>query len=116
VKAVLLDQTVIAGLGNIYADESLALARINPARPAASLCRDEVSRLFQAINAVIREAIQHRGTTFRDYRDGENRKGSHQEHLRVYGRRGLPCLECGSLIERTEVAGRGTHFCPRCQQ
>ncbi len=115
VKAILLNQKLIGGLGNIYVDESLSLAGIHPKRPGGSLDSVEINKLYDAITQVIREAIAHNGTTFRDYRDGIGQKGSHQQHLYVYGRKAQPCRNCGTPIEKTEVAGRGTHFCPYCQ-
>jgi len=116
VKALLLDQRWIGGLGHIYVDESLALAGIHPERLANSLNADEVSRLYEAINRVIKEGIEHGGTSFRDYVDGEGKAGQHQQHLRVYGRKKQPCRICGTTIERHEVAGRGTYYCPHCQK
>lgn len=115
IKALLLNQQFIGGLGNIYVDESLALAGIRPDRSANSLTTDEGERLFVAINKVIFDGIEHRGTTFRDYRDGIGQSGTHQLHLHVYGRKAQPCLVCGTPIVKTEVAGRGTHYCPKCQ-
>ncbi|MCE5287509.1 MAG: DNA-formamidopyrimidine glycosylase [Pelosinus sp.] len=116
IKTLLLDQKVIGGLGNIYVDESLAIAKILPERIAASLSQTEAASLYQAINQVIAEGIEHGGTTFRDYRDGEGKSGSHQNYLLVYGRKGQPCKTCGTPIEWKEVAGRGTHYCPYCQR
>jgi formamidopyrimidine-DNA glycosylase len=116
IKALLLDQRWIGGLGNIYVDESLALAAIHPERQANSLTDDEAKRLYDAINTVIRAGIEHGGTSFRDYVDGEGKAGSHQMHLRVYGRKAEPCVVCGTAIERREVAGRGSYYCPRCQK
>lgn len=116
VKALLLNQDVIGGLGNIYADESLAMAGVDPDRRASTLTPDELERLYNAINKVIGDAIHHGGTTFRDYRDGAGQSGSHQHHLLVYGRSGQPCLCCGTPIARKESAGRGTHYCPQCQK
>ncbi|MCX7781394.1 MAG: DNA-formamidopyrimidine glycosylase [Negativicutes bacterium] len=116
IKTVLLNQQLIGGLGNIYVDESLALAGIHPERPASSLTDTEIQRLHQSINKVIGAGIAHGGTSFRDYRDGANQKGSHQDHLLVYGRKAEPCKLCSAVIERTVVAGRGTHFCPKCQK
>ena len=116
IKALLLNQKIIGGLGNIYADEALAIASIDPDRSACTLDLDETERLYQAVNKVITDGISHGGTTFRDYRDGEGRSGSHQHHLRVYGRNGEPCFICGTPIVRKETAGRGTHFCPQCQK
>ena len=115
IKAVLLDQKLIGGLGNIYADECLALAGIHPERSASGLNPLEIQRLYEAINRVIEDGILHGGTSFRDYRDGAGQKGSHQGHLYVYGRAGKPCRGCGALIRKIEVGGRGTHYCPHCQ-
>lgn len=116
IKGLLLNQQLIGGLGNIYVDEALALAGIRPERAAASLTDDETARLYTAVNAVIAQGIEHGGTTFRDYRDGAGEKGSNQHHLRVYGRKNEACHICGATIERSEVAGRGTHYCPQCQR
>lgn len=116
IKGLLLDQRLIGGLGNIYADECLALAGIYPERPANSLSPDETLRLYHAINTVIQDGIEHGGTSFRDYVDEEGKPGGHQHHLRVYGRRQEPCDMCGTAIERKEVAGRGSYFCPKCQK
>lgn len=115
-KAVLLNQKYIGGLGNIYVDESMAIANVHPERIASSLTTDEVQLLFHAINKVIADGISHGGTTFRDYRDGEGKRGSHQNHLAVYGRKMAPCLTCGTPILWKTIAGRGTHFCPECQK
>lgn len=115
IKGLLLNQKLIGGLGNIYVDEALALAGIRPERPAASLTEEEAARLYGAVNAVIAQGIENGGTTFRDYRDGAGRKGSNQDHLRVYGRKNEACSVCGTPIEKIEVAGRGTHYCPHCQ-
>ncbi len=116
IKGLLLNQKLIGGLGNIYVDEALALAGIRPERPAASLTDEEAARLYGAVNAVIAQGIEHGGTTFRDYRDGAGQKGSNQYHLKVYGRKNEACPVCGTPIERSEVAGRGTHYCPHCQR
>ena len=115
VKAVLLDQRVVAGLGNIYADEALWRARINPLRPAESLDRDEVRRLHRAIRVALRAGIERQGSTLTDYRTPEGTRGAMQEEFRVYGRDGLPCPRCGTTIAKTRVVGRGTWYCPRCQ-
>jgi len=115
IKSFLLNQKHISGLGNIYADEALAEAAIHPQRVAAELDAVEIQRLYVAINKVIKEGISDGGTTFRDYRNSTGGRGHHQEHLRVYGRRGEPCLTCKTPIEKIEVGGRGTHFCPKCQ-
>lgn len=115
IKAALLDQEVVAGLGNIYVDEALHRAGIHPARPATGIAPEEWMRLYEAIRYVLTEGIAYRGTTRRDYRDAYGRSGEYQNRLRVYGRQGLPCATCGRTIERRRVAGRGTHFCPICQ-
>ena len=116
VKSLILEQTVIAGLGNIYADESLILAGILPQRTASTLTAEEVEKLHSAINSVIAKGIANRGTTFRDYKDGEGNKGDNQNSLLAYGRHGQPCKLCGTLLEKTKVGGRGTSYCPLCQK
>lgn len=115
IKSFLLDQSLIAGLGNIYVDEALFLAGIHPVRSPESITQDEAEKLYGSINKVIADGIRDGGTTFRDYRDGNGEKGSHQENLFVYGRDGKPCRKCGEIILKTRVGGRGTHFCPNCQ-
>lgn len=115
-KAVLLDQTVVAGLGNIYADEVLFDSGLHPARPASSLSSAELERLSASIVQVLNHAIDCQGTTLRDYVDGWNRKGTFQDCLMVYGRAGLPCRQCGTTIRQTRLAGRSTCWCPVCQQ
>ena len=116
IKSFLLDQSKVGGLGNIYVDEALFLAGVHPMRLAGSLTGDEIQRLHEAVNRVIADGIADGGTTFRDYRDGNGGKGSHQENLFVYGRDGEACKRCGALIEKTKVGGRGTRFCPSCQK
>lgn len=116
IKSFLLNQKYIGGIGNIYADEALFLAGIHPLRPANSLTQTECGRLWESVNKVIADGIADGGTTFRDYQNGEGGKGSHQEHLYVYGRKGEQCCNCGAVIERITVGGRGTHFCPNCQE
>lgn len=116
IKPVLLNQKLIGGLGNIYVDEALAIAGIDPERIANSINETEAKYLYQAINQVIADGIAHGGTTFRDYRDGAGQSGSHQYHLNVYGRANQPCHRCGAIIARKEVGGRGTHYCPNCQK
>jgi len=111
IKSVLLDQRVIAGLGNIYSDEALFSAGIHPARSARSLSTAEVARLVQAIQTVLRDGIQYNGASI----DWVYRGGSFQHHFKIYGRTGEPCLICGTKIEKTTINQRGTHFCPRCQ-
>ncbi len=114
-KAVLLDQRVVAGLGNIYADEALWRARLSPLRPANGLSNDEVARLARAIRAALRTGIDRQGSTLRDYAAPDGDSGSMQDEFRVYGRDGEPCPRCRSTITKTRVGGRGTWFCPRCQ-
>ena len=115
IKATLLDQRVIAGLGNIYADESLFRAGIHPLRPAGSLTADELTRLHSGIQGALTTGIAHGGTTFGRHRDIYNEAGVNLEHVEVYRRTGQPCLRCGAPIERIVVAQRGTHFCSHCQ-
>lgn len=115
IKPALLDQTLIAGLGNIYTDEALWLARIHPLRHCDSLSVDEIQRLASAICQVLDGALEHNGTTLRDYRDPDNQEGLHESHLQVYHREGQPCSRCGYPIERIIVAQRSTHICPNCQ-
>lgn len=115
-KALLLDQTVVAGVGNIYADEALFLAGIHPLRPGASLTGAEVTRLCDAIRQVLNESIDKRGTLLRDYRTPYGVDGAYRSELRVYGQPGKPCPRCGAPIERIRVTQRSTHFCPACQK
>ena len=114
-KAVLLDQRVVAGLGNIYADEALWRARLHPLRAANDLSVEEVGRLQRAIRAALRAGIERQGSTLRDYATPEGASGSMQDEFRVYGREGLPCRRCGTPIAKARVGGRGTCYCPRCQ-
>ncbi len=116
VKALLLDQTAIAGLGNIYVDEALFRAGIRPETPADRLGPRRVERLRQAVQAVLTEAIEACGSSIRDYVDARGAAGSFQKCFRVYGRGGEPCLACGERLRKTAVAGRGTVYCPRCQR
>jgi formamidopyrimidine-DNA glycosylase len=115
-KAVLLDQRFVAGVGNIYADEALFAARLHPARPGRDLGAAEADRLRRAVASVLRRAVARRGSTVRDYVGGDGRAGAFQNEFRVYGRAGRPCPRCRAAVERVRLAGRSTHFCPRCQQ
>lgn len=115
VKALLLDQKFVAGIGNIYADEALFEAGIRPSRRVRSLRRYEKVRLFNAIPTVLQKGIAFGGTSLRDYVDSNGEAGRHQEELHVYGRNGKACPGCGSTILKSVVAQRGTHYCPRCQ-
>ncbi|MCL6612063.1 MAG: bifunctional DNA-formamidopyrimidine glycosylase/DNA-(apurinic or apyrimidinic site) lyase [Peptococcaceae bacterium] len=116
IKSLLLDQTFIAGIGNIYADEALHRARINPERTASGLTPREVARLYRAIREVLAEGIANRGTTFRDYVDGLGQSGTNQVSLRVYGREGRPCPDCGQPVRRARLGGRSAYYCPGCQK
>ena len=116
IKPFLLNQKNVAGLGNIYVDEALAISKIHPERKANSLNDEEIERLHQAINLVINEGIRDGGTSFRDYRNGLGEKGSHQDKLYVYNRKGKECRFCHTLITKIVLNGRGTYFCPNCQK
>jgi formamidopyrimidine-DNA glycosylase len=105
----------VAGIGNIYADEALWLARLHPLRSADSLTADDVRRLHRSIRSVLRQAIANRGSSIDDYVDGDGRPGRNAERLRVYGRADEPCYRCGRPISRIVIGQRSTHFCPRCQ-
>lgn len=115
VKAALLDQTVVAGIGNIYADESLHLARVHPRRLAGSLTAAESRRLHQTIRKTLASAVNHGGTSFAGYVNAARGQAGYLVRARVFRRTGQPCPVCGTTIERIRVAGRGTSFCPRCQ-
>ncbi len=115
-KALLLDQKVISGLGNIYVDESLFRAGLHPKRPGKELTLPEASRLLAVIKEILAEAISDGGSSVRNYVDGQGQSGRFQEKHRVYGRRGKPCPRCGQTIAYTKIAQRGTHFCPACQK
>jgi formamidopyrimidine-DNA glycosylase len=115
VKSLLLNQNFVAGVGNIYADEALFEAELHPARRVSRLSRAEKERLFEAVQAVLTRGIEAGGTTFRDFVNSSGEKGGNQEKLRVYGREGKPCLRCATVIVRTLISQRGTHFCPKCQ-
>ncbi|MGA8206933.1 MAG: bifunctional DNA-formamidopyrimidine glycosylase/DNA-(apurinic or apyrimidinic site) lyase [Candidatus Dormiibacterota bacterium] len=116
IKAALLDQSVLAGCGNIYADEACFLARIRPGRRSNSLSPAELRRLLAALPLVMREAIRRRGSSFSDYRDGFGARGEAYESLFVYGRGGLPCVRCGSTLRQSRIGGRTTVYCSRCQR
>jgi formamidopyrimidine-DNA glycosylase len=116
IKSALLNQKLLRGVGNIYADESLFRAGIRPRRRAGSLTRDELKRLYKSVQKVLTEAIAAGGTSISDYVDSDGETGLFQVKLRVYGREGEPCVRCGTLIKRIVVAGRGTHYCPKCQR
>lgn len=116
IKAALLDQTVIAGLGNIYADEALFRAGILPGRNTNSLKVSEIILLYNSICEILNEGINAGGTSFRDYRDADGNRGLFQESLMVYGRGGQNCKACGEILSREKIAGRTTVFCQNCQK
>jgi formamidopyrimidine-DNA glycosylase len=116
VKAAILDQRVVAGVGNIYADEALFAARIHPAAPAGRLSRARVARLHAAVIAALEAGIEAQGASIRDFRTPDGGYGSAQERFAAYGRGGEPCVICGTPLRRTVIAQRGTSYCPRCQR
>ena len=115
VKAVLLDQRGLAGVGNIYADEALWRARIHPLRPAGQLDPAELAALHRGIRAALKAGIARQGATLSDYRTPDGGRGRMQDEFMVYGREGEPCERCGTPIEKIRAAGRGTWYCPSCQ-
>src|SRR5436305_3180673 len=115
IKAALLDQRTLAGMGNIYVDEALWRARIHPLRPAETIDRNELRRLHKAIRAALEAGIARQGSTLRDYALPDGASGTMQKEFKVYGRGGEPCDRCGTPIAKTRVGGRGTWFCPACQ-
>ena len=116
IKSALLNQKLLRGVGNIYADESLFRAGIRPRRRAASLTREDLRRLYPAVQEVLREAIALGGSSVSDYVDADGEEGFFQLQHRVYGREGEPCLVCKTPIKRVVIAGRSSHYCPRCQK
>ena len=115
-KAALLDQRTVAGLGNIYVDEALWRAELHPLRPAGGLDGDELARLTSGIRAALRAGLRRQGATLRDYSTPDGRRGRMQEEFRVYGRAGEPCPRCGTPIDKIRAGGRGTWYCPSCQR
>jgi formamidopyrimidine-DNA glycosylase len=116
IKAVLLDQKFIAGLGNIYVDEVLFASGVRPSRLASSLTKAEIVKIYQEIRRILALAIKNRGTTFSNYVDSKGKKGNFSNMLKVYGRGKENCFKCYSAIIKTKIAGRGTHYCPNCQK
>ncbi len=116
IKSVLLDQSVLAGVGNIYADESLFLAGIDPRKPANKVSGPKAARLHDTVIEVLNEALGDRGSSFRDYVDGKGNEGKHHLKVKVYQRTDQGCYNCGTPICRVVVGGRSTHFCPKCQR
>jgi formamidopyrimidine-DNA glycosylase len=116
IKSALLNQKLLSGVGNIYADESLFRAKVRPRRRATSLTRAELQKLHKGLQKVLREAIKAGGSSVSDYVDAEGREGFFQLKHYVYGREGKPCLVCGTPIKRVIIAGRSSHYCPHCQK
>ena len=116
IKAVLLNQSVVRGVGNIYADEALFRAGVHPKRVAASLSKERIAKVYKAMRQVLSEAIESRGSSVSNYVDAEGNKGSFQLSHRVYQRTGEACVKCGAKIRRIVLAQRGTHYCPNCQK
>ncbi|MBO0880086.1 MAG: hypothetical protein J2P17_06955 [Mycobacterium sp.] len=116
IKAALLDQATIAGIGNIYADECLHTAGIDPRQATASLTGAQIRRLHKAIRTVLCKAFEHGGTSFAAYVNEARHRDTFLAHARLFGRQGQPCIVCGTTIERMHVAGRGTNYCPHCQR
>ncbi|WP_088838752.1 MULTISPECIES: DNA-formamidopyrimidine glycosylase [unclassified Listeria] len=116
IKTVLLDQKLVAGVGNIYADEICFMAKVMPTRPANSLTNTEITRIYEATKTIMAEAVELGGSTIRTYVNSEGKLGRYQEKLFVYGQSGEPCPICGTEIEKIKLNGRGTHFCPKCQK
>jgi len=116
IKSALLNQKLLSGVGNIYADESLFRARVRPRRRAASLSRDELGRLYKSVQEVLKEAIALGGSSISDYVDSDGEEGFFQLQHRVYGREGEPCLVCKRPVKRVVIAGRSAHYCPKCQK
>ena len=115
IKAALLDQRTVAGVGNIYADEALWRARVHPLTPANELTPDEVKAVHKGVRAVLQAGVRHQGSTLRDYQLPDGSSGTAQDKFKVYGRAGLPCERCGTPVDKIRVAGRGTWYCPSCQ-
>jgi formamidopyrimidine-DNA glycosylase len=116
IKALLLDQTAVAGVGNIYADEACFVAKIHPATMASEITRAKAELLRRALATVLNRAIKMRGSSIRDYVGGKGKRGKMQKEFQVYGQTGKPCPQCKAPIQRVRLAGRSTHFCPKCQR
>ncbi len=116
IKQVLMDQSVISGIGNIYSDEILWLAKVNPFKPAEKLKESEMKKIFRFIKDVLKKAVKLRGTSISDFRDLEGKPGQYANRRYVYRREGEKCPRCGSIIKRLKIGGRSSHFCPHCQK
>jgi len=115
IKAAILDQRTVAGVGNIYADEALWRAKVHPLTPANELTPDEVKAVHKGVRASLQAGVRRQGSTLRDYQLPDGSSGTAQDKFKVYGRAGLPCERCGTPIDKIRVAGRGTWYCPSCQ-
>jgi formamidopyrimidine-DNA glycosylase len=115
IKALLLDQALLAGVGNIYADEALFLAAVRPTRPGRRVSREEADRIARAVRRVLRRSITTGGSSISDYVQPDGNAGAYQDERRVYGREGEPCPSCGARIRRIVIGQRSAHYCPRCQ-
>src|SRR3989339_93571 len=116
IKAFLLDQKYIAGIGNIYADETLFRAGVSPTRRVDSLTKNEIKKIAESVKIILKKAIQARGTTFNNYVDADGNQGSFVNFLKIYGRGGKECKKCKTILKKIKVAGRGTVCCPKCQK
>ena len=116
IKIVLMDQKMLSGIGNIYAVDALNLAKIHPKKPAKDLNNNEVKKLFDAVEKVLKAGIKYRGASDQYYLDALGQKGGYQDHFLVYGRTGEKCFNCGGIVEKFFLGGRGTFFCPVCQK
>lgn len=116
IKIVLMDQAKISGIGNIYVADALNLAKIDPRKPASKLPSDQVTKLYNAIEKVLKAGIRYRGASDQHYLDALGHKGHYQEHFLVYGRKGDKCFNCKGIIEKFFLGGRGTYWCPACQR
>ncbi|MDP5274446.1 DNA-formamidopyrimidine glycosylase [Chengkuizengella axinellae] len=115
IKPLLLNQEIVVGLGNIYVDEALFLAKIHPEQTVVQLKDSELKKLYDAIIITLQNAVDAGGSSIKSYVNGQGEMGMFQHQLKIYGRKSEPCYDCGTIIERTVVGGRGTHFCPNCQ-
>ena len=116
IKATLLDQSLVAGLGNIYVDEALFLAGVDPTRKTSTVSEKEIKAIIKAGSKVMKKSITYGGTTFQHFLDTGGKTGNYKDFLKVFGKQNTPCPKCKTLIQKTRVAGRGTHFCPNCQK
>ena len=116
IKQVLMNQEIIAGIGNIYSDEILWQAKIHPFRLANKLIANELTSLYSAMRRILKKAIKLRGTSISDYRDAEGRPGAYGKILKVYQKENKPCRRCRTLIKRVKMGGRSSHYCPKCQK